>query len=562
MLLILLSWSYILFTVVNLGYVTKRGFRIRDAEFHVTTFLGLSSVTLLAGLWAFFGRLHWEFHAVLLAVNLLLMAFRRKQIIDEYAKLVHNLGSLPATFKLLLSAVIILILAKSASAPFILDNESYYLQTIKWLNEHGYVKGIANLHIFLGQQSGWHLAQSAFSFSFLYDRFNDLSGFSLMLGNLFAFYRIKDFMTTASHNALIFAFLPAANLLLLQFVSAPSPDLPIYILTFIIADSFLKAFKHRAADGFIITALLALFAVFIKPTAVVLLFFPAVLLLQDLRLLWKQAFRVGIAAIVVLIIFLLKNYITSGHPLFPIRWSPGATFAVPDEVIDFYYSITKLFGYRISASEFEAMSVTDLFHTWLQLPKMHGIFNWLILLIILLTPFLLYKLKRRGWWVVYLIMLTQMILLALSSPQYRFFLNFVLLFGCMFCSLLITKRFLPTFLVITTSIAAAVTFTSVDLRGFTNNPANAFTSKLSFRNIVIPHANSKASVSFERIDDSGFEYFSPVDHYFFWGTGDGPLPSVNKKQIKYFRKRFQVVPQQLGDDIGDGFYARQLSPIE
>ena len=46
--------------------------------------------------------------------------------------------------KILLAFSSFLILAQSATLPFIIDNESYYIQTIKWLNEYGFVKGLAN----------------------------------------------------------------------------------------------------------------------------------------------------------------------------------------------------------------------------------------------------------------------------------------------------------------------------------------------------------------------------------------------------------------------------------
>jgi len=105
------------------------------------------------------------------------------------------LKNLKVPLQLFLGAITILIIAQCSTAPYVIDNESYYIQTIKWLNEYGYVKGLANLHIFFGQTSGWHIAQSAFNLSFLYPNFNDLSGFCLLLGNLFAILKLNSYFS-------------------------------------------------------------------------------------------------------------------------------------------------------------------------------------------------------------------------------------------------------------------------------------------------------------------------------------------------------------------------------
>lgn len=63
-----------------------------------------------------------------------------------------------------------------------IDNESYYIQTIKWLDKYGLVKGLANLHVYLAQQSGFHILEAALNFDSVYDRFNDLSAFYLLIG--------------------------------------------------------------------------------------------------------------------------------------------------------------------------------------------------------------------------------------------------------------------------------------------------------------------------------------------------------------------------------------------
>src|SRR5690606_10458734 len=106
-----------------------------------------------------------------------------------------------------------LLLVYAASGGGLLpDNETYYIQTVKWLNEAGYVSGLANLHIFLAQQSGWHLLQAVFSFPFLEIEFNDLSAFALWLLCGISVRRLDVFCKTRSRvdlaAGLMDAFLP------------------------------------------------------------------------------------------------------------------------------------------------------------------------------------------------------------------------------------------------------------------------------------------------------------------------------------------------------------------
>lgn len=46
---------------------------------------------------------------------------------------------------------------------FMFDTYSYYLPTIKWLDQYGLVKGIANFDFNLGQHSLWHIIQASFN---------------------------------------------------------------------------------------------------------------------------------------------------------------------------------------------------------------------------------------------------------------------------------------------------------------------------------------------------------------------------------------------------------------
>ena len=193
MILIAISWFYIFFTTINLGVGFNKIIKTNSFNTIVLSFLGLFSTTILASFWALFGRINIEFYLFFIVLNLLIYVKFKNDIKKQFSIFFTQLKELSTPLKISLSLIVVLILAQCSAAPFIIDNESYYIQTIKWINEYGFVKGLANLHIFLGQTSGWHVTQSAFNFSFLYKNLNDLSGFCLLLGNIYSILKLDSY---------------------------------------------------------------------------------------------------------------------------------------------------------------------------------------------------------------------------------------------------------------------------------------------------------------------------------------------------------------------------------
>ena len=252
MILILLSWLYIFFTAFSLGIAFSKMLRIKQFDLVVIAILGLFSVTLLATAWAFFGPIALEFHVFLVLLSVFFLYKNKSNFTSILKETVSQIKSFSFSVKILFAISSLLVLAQSTTLPFIIDNESYYIQTIKWLNEYGFVKGLANLHLFFGQTSGWHITQSVYSFSFLYDKFNDLNGFCMLLGNLFAFQKLQSYFTKGNRIDLLFGLLPLTYAFLFQFISSPSPDFPVYIFAFILFSMYIQneAAGRRRRVGF------------------------------------------------------------------------------------------------------------------------------------------------------------------------------------------------------------------------------------------------------------------------------------------------------------------------
>lgn len=83
-------------------------------------------------------------------------------------------------------------------------------------------------------------------------------------------------------------------------------------------------------------------------------------------------------------------------------------------------------------------------------------------------------------------------------------------------------------------------------------------SNFSTATIIFPYKNTKYDTAFQTIKNGNLIYNSPVQNDFFWASGDGDLPAVNKVQIEYFENYFHIIPQLRTKDIKDGFYAKEL----
>lgn len=565
MLLIFISWIYIFFTSINVGFCTNKIVGIKNHNFVITSFLGILSTTLFASIWAIFGRINIEFHSVLLILNLIIFFKFRSEIKLIYNSFYQEFKNLNATLKFFIAAITTLIIAQCSSIPYVIDNESYYIQTIKWLNEYGFVKGLGNLHIFYAQTSGWHIAQSAFNFSFLYKNFNDLSGFCLLLGNIFAIFKLNEYFSTTNKNYLIIGLLPLANVFFFQFISAPSPDIPIYILTFIIFFYFIENFKNTTIENFNLITLLVLFALFIKVTSVALLILPIILLITNFKLFAPKLLPISIFGLLFLSLFIIKNSLLTGYPLFPFtRLELDSNHLIPRNVISFFFSEQMRYNYFISESDLNQLSFSQIAIKWLLSSKINAIFNALTILIIAISPFFISKyFNKKSVWIIYFVILFQLLILLFTSPQYRFFIHLTLffsffIFACWFAN----KKLIFASYYLSIGLIAVVLFFPVSYKSLTQNKLIGKNSRFSATNILYPHNNSKWNTAFESVQKGNLKFNSPTNNYFFWGSGNGNLPSVNKVQIEYFEKYYQVLPQQTTTDLKDGFYAKKLSSNE
>jgi hypothetical protein len=559
MALLLLSWIYIFFISLGIGILVQSLCKIKASLFY-TLLLGLLGEMILIHFYAVFFPINELFYIL----NCSLTGFGW---ISHFRIWKHNVISSLCDWKKwkksiqILSLVLtVLILMQTATKPYLIDNETYYVQAIKWFNEYGLVKGLANLHIFLGQGSGWHLVQSAFNFGYITHNLNGINGFLMLICTFFSLHHLNRFYNSKITMDLFLGLIPMVNLLFFQFLNIPSPDFPHFILAPIVFYLFYKNCVNYEGDFRLILAISVLL-VLIKLTLVPILILPIVLLIK--HKIWKEIPFFTILGIISLSAFTLKNYILSGYVFYPVDFLSSIfnpDWKIPYEVQQEFKPNKAINLAHLSHQNAQDLSTWEFFVEWLLEPGLRAVFNKLIIILLMIFPFYIYKNKTLFW--LYIYALGQFFLLFFTTPQYRFF--FPLIIGMLlyiFAKLFLNRpKYVLGFVSFWSLIPLISLMFSFNVEKFKNQQNSAdFTYAFHWDNLIIPPDNSSSNFKYEILKEGNLEYHSPIlEHQFYWLTGDGKLPTAQKLMIESFKKYLKVRPQMRTQNLKDGFYAEKI----
>lgn len=148
MLLILFYWFYLFLLTSSYGIVLKKILKLKTASPFIIIILGSFLITLLATCFAVFYKLDSIFESILATTAVVFIVVFKSESRAYFKEIKALFSSLSILLKVLFIVVFVLALAQSASAPYLIDNESYYIHSIKWLDQYGIVPGLSNLHFF------------------------------------------------------------------------------------------------------------------------------------------------------------------------------------------------------------------------------------------------------------------------------------------------------------------------------------------------------------------------------------------------------------------------------
>ncbi len=551
MILILLSWIFLAYSFITFGTAMESVLRIPYKNITLTLLLGIAAQTVMLCITAFFVPLGWE----VLVGNLLISSFFAFQFRTSLKATLNSalvdFKSLSAFSKAIFHIIVASALLKCAQSPFILDNESYYVQTIKWTNEYGFVKGLGNLNVAFGQTSPWHVLQAGFNFSFLTQRINDINGFLMVICSFFMLFKFDKRLQLENRFHWI-GFVLLFNVLTFQFVNAPSPDFPVFMIVQVLFYLLLKNYK-AIGDTKIIIFLLALL-IFIKITIAPL----GLILLLFLIKKRKELFFLFFTSTLFGGLWIAKNAILTGYPLYPFEFfALNVDWKMPESLLSNINNMIRNHEF-MTIKNHKLLTILDKFIIWIQFSGITGIFNKGILLLFMVAPFTKKMRSQSKYKVLYVALLLHFVIVFIYSPQFRFFLaEFIFLSALVIADILNRMKMNPKFVysgLIVAAVLPLVVMYLLDFKTVTDNKFNQKPETLSWSQLFQPELNSKHGTgSFEMHQEGNLNYYSPNPNFFFYGTADGPLPCTNVKIINSFKRKYHLIPQLRTSELNDGF---------
>jgi hypothetical protein len=431
--------------------------------------------------------------------------------------------------------LVLLTAFKSSQLPSIFDNESYYVQTIKWLTEYGFVKGVANVHPFLGQFSFWHVLQSGFSFSFLPINFNDINGFLLLIG-IYYFFEKEQF-TTKNWSFFSVIFL----VFYFQFLDAPSPDLPILVFSAIVFNEFIEHSKEEKS-----ILLFIIYMIFLKLTFAPILILALVYLTRNKKLIPFFS----ITSILFGSIWIVKNILITGYPFFPLPlFEADFDWKMGKSVLTKLAQVTIDAGYSENLLETKNLTLIKKLKLWFHLNGINAFFNKGMLILFLIIPLTQFFKRNQNFKILYFILLIHFTFLLVTSPQYRFFLPSFILFSTILIYEISTyiffemKKFILVFSLLLVGISLFLNLKKTTAK---------ITSNLS--QVIIPESITKYnSFEFEQKKMGSFIFYE-AKFSNLYETANGNLPCVNSEIFEYYN----YFPQQRTTDLKDGFKSKEV----
>jgi hypothetical protein len=346
MLLIILSWIYITgisyLTGVSLHALLRRGFLpegAADLHFSLKCLSGLLVITFVSMVSCLVIPLGWISNILILTIALLGGVCNRGDLRaslkadKERIKQGHWIPSL------LFVAFVFIIAYLSYMPSSHHDDGLYYSTTIKWLQEYGTVKGLANINARIGFNSSWHILQANFGFQFLKaGLFNDMNGLIYLLVLLYSMGGINDLLKGRNSfqsglraffmvPVLAFYFGASSDIMLfnVNFLSSPSPDIPTSLLISMVFLLFLEGEEggiekdRRVLLPDILVILYSVWVCTIKLSSLPIFILSCVI---GIRLLINRRFRVAIllggTCLLFVVPWILRTALLSGYLFFPL----------------------------------------------------------------------------------------------------------------------------------------------------------------------------------------------------------------------------------------------------
>lgn len=335
MLSIIGSWLYMGVLVFIMGTALMQGYtglmaklnsQKSETDFgpgHVL-FAGILGTTIYAQIFSLFYRVNQEANIVLCIVALGYALWQRTYIKERVSSW-NNTYAFMGKWRLVLYALtgmaVIAFSLSSAGPAKLIDTDWYHAQTIRWIEEYGCVKGVANLFYALGFNNAQHYFDALFSMEWILGQsLRGTGGFFGLVIFIHGLLRVCQWKQHSRHIADMLAVWEVAySIIVTAFFADPYVDTLPNILVLFIMTEWIALLEEKKEDTtwFGFYCLLAVFATVCKTSVamiVLLTAYPVYLLVKQKKA-WQILVYLGIGFCIALP-FLITNVITTGYPVY------------------------------------------------------------------------------------------------------------------------------------------------------------------------------------------------------------------------------------------------------
>ena len=324
MITVLLNWLYIFFITQLLGLLFYRFLeKLTKHSIYLSITKNIVCGIVICTVYAQFFSL---FHKVGALANLILLIicvivlFRYK---TEVFSLINDLKTTIFSWDGMLYFGIIIVVAFFTSRGAIhADTNMYHAQAIRWYEEYGVVKGLANLQWHFAYNSSYFGFAALFSLSFLgFQSFHCTTGFITAIFIIWSLNNLKNFFSHSYH----IADLCCIGILLYALVNitgcvSPASDYSTMFFALYLITRWAQEIESecQSTTAYCLLSVLAVYIFTLKLSAgllILLAIYPIILLINAKRT--KEIITYLVLGIITLLPFIIRNVIISGWLLYP-----------------------------------------------------------------------------------------------------------------------------------------------------------------------------------------------------------------------------------------------------
>ena len=574
----ILSWIYITVLVYPAGLAFHKCLhRFSNSEnkkqphFIFTCLSGLLVMSFISSVICLFYPLGLFSNLVLLLFSFLMSLLFRKELVTSIRSDIARLYSAKKITWLLFLLYLVVISYLSYLPSSHHDDGLYYSTSIKWLQEYGTVKGLANLNPRIGFNSNWFVLQANFGFSFLNaGLFNDLNGLLYLWVFLYSLGGISDFLKgnfSLSNSLSVLFFIPLLALHLsaksdyvfynVNQLSSSSPDIIVTILLWLIFLLFIEDIakgKGQISFQSLLIIFYSAWVISIKLSSIPVMLLSAYYIFNWLRKRkTKQVLGIAMLALTLLLPWFARNILVSGYLVFPFSRIDvfNVAWKIPIEHVRWHENAVKAYAVSNATNLNQPFhqSIVSWFPSWfgkqLFIQQSVLILTFIITVVFFITIVLqllrknIYFFKTNiGFFVLLVTFFTGIIFWLMNGPDFRLGYGFLWPY-CIFSIILFLKYFLEDhFRFIIYPVIIYIFFVPVFYyQGLLKKSMKAMTQP--------PVALRMPEKTETRQMNTG-QLVYLVFHDDSWNC---PLPVTNNNEFA------TIKPQLLGKSLRDGFKA-------